>query len=123
MRRGSLVRIVTLLGITLATAQGASANIFENVTSKDRFVTLIEGKALTRMGIKLDVSRQGDIRGRAFGRDVTGRWNWQDGYFCRTLFWGQMDLGDNCQAVDIQGNTIRFTSDQGSGRSADLTLR
>jgi len=34
-----------------------------------------------------------------------------------------MDLGANCQAVERKGNTMRFTSDQGRGRSADLYLR
>ena len=61
--------------------------------------------------------------GRAFGAPVTGAWTWQGGYFCRDLFWNGDDLGYNCQLVEENGDTLRFTSDQGSGMSADLNLQ
>jgi hypothetical protein len=53
---------------------------------------------------------------------VTGDWQWTDGYFCRTLFYGERDLGPNCQEVKVQGATVRFTSDKGQGIYAELTL-
>lgn len=96
---------------------------FAPVTKRDRFVSLIEGRDLTRFGITLNVTSDGQIKGRAFGRDVTGAWRWNGDYFCRDLYWGSMDLGPNCQAVRVQGNTLRFISDQGAGQFADLSLR
>lgn len=96
---------------------------FAQVTDRDRFVSLISGKDLTRLGIRLTVTPDGQIRGRAFGRDVTGAWRWKGGYFCRDLYWGSMDLGPNCQAVRMKGDTLRFISDQGTGQFADLYLR
>jgi hypothetical protein len=36
---------------------------------------------------------------------------------------GEDDLGFNCQLVQVNGETLRFTSDQGQGIYADLTLR
>ena len=63
------------------------------------------------------------IEGRAFGTPVSGAWNWSDGYFCRDLYYGERDLGSNCQQVAIRDNTIRFTSDFGNGDYADLRLR
>ncbi|MEM9795998.1 MAG: dihydrodipicolinate reductase [Pseudomonadota bacterium] len=91
--------------------------------TRDAFVTLVQDRALTRMGIALDVSGGGVIEGRAFGRPVTGDWEWRDRYFCRTLYFGQRDLGANCQTVEVRGDTLRFTLDQGRGDFADLTLR
>jgi hypothetical protein len=96
---------------------------FAQVTDRERFVSLIEGRDLTRFGIRLEVTRDGQIRGRAFGRDVTGAWRWAQGYFCRDLYWGSMELGANCQAVRQNGDTLRFISDQGQGQYADLYLR
>lgn len=95
---------------------------FSKVSDKQAFVSLVDGRKLTRAGIKIDVTPDGQIRGRAFGRDVTGAWSWQSGFFCRDLYWGSRDLGANCQAVTVQGDTIRFTSDQGAGEFADLKL-
>ena len=94
-----------------------------DVKNRDVFVSLMDGRELTRFGIKLIVTPDGKIDGRAFGRNVTGAWRWQSGYFCRDLYWGQRDLGPNCQAVKVQGRTVRFISDQGSGEFADLVLR
>lgn len=96
---------------------------FAAVTERDGFVSLVQGRDLTRFGIRLTVSPDGQIRGRAFGRDVTGAWRWNGDYFCRDLYWGDMDLGPNCQAVRLKGDTIRFISDQGTGQYADLYLR
>ena len=101
----------------------ASADGFDKVDEKQVFVSLVNGRQLTRTGIKLDVTPDGRIAGRAFGRSVTGAWQWRSGYFCRDLFWGKRDLGPNCQAVKVKGNTLRFISDQGQGEFADLILR
>lgn len=100
-----------------------AASAFEPVVTKDAFLTVIAGKALTRMGITLDVTPAGEIRGRAFGKPVSGAWRWQGGYFCRSLYFGQRDLGDNCQLVQLRGDTVRFTLDRGEGDYADLRLR
>ena len=109
--------VVSLLAIP------AHAEGFNLISDKKSFVSIVDGRKLTRLGIKLDVTSDGQIIGRAFGRSVTGAWTWNSGYFCRDLYWGQRDLGANCQAVRVQGNTIRFISDRGTGEFADLVLR
>lgn len=104
-------------------AAPAIAEEFEVVSSRDTFLSLIQGRELTRVGIRLEVTPDGQIQGRAFGTPVTGAWNWNGGYFCRDLFYGDEDLGPNCQQVAVRGETLRFTSDRGTGRFADLRLR
>lgn len=111
----------SLTAATLA-APAVQAEQLAPVRDRDRFVSLIDGRDLTRMGIRLQVTPGGEIRGRGFGRPVSGAWRWQGGYFCRDLYWGQRDLGPNCQEVRASGDTIRFTSDKGSGQSADFSL-
>lgn len=107
----------------LANSEPASAEGFSTVTSRDSFVRMIEGRELRRFGIRLTVTPDGRITGRAFGTEVSGAWNWNGGYFCRDLYFGNEDLGFNCQTVEVAGQTLRFTSDQGTGDYADLTLR
>ncbi len=105
------------------TAETAMAEQFNVVSSRDSFVSLVQGRELRRFGIRLTVSPDGAIRGRAFGSEVSGQWDWNNGYFCRDLFFGEEDLGFNCQLVQVNGETLRFTTDQGQGIYADLTLR
>jgi hypothetical protein len=96
---------------------------FAAVTTRAEFERLVTGRELRRFGIRLTVTPTGSIIGRAFGGDVTGDWTWQDGYFCRDLFYQGDDLGYNCQLVQRNGDTLRFTTDRGAGIYADLNLR
>lgn len=114
---------MTSFAMTLLFAsQAPAAQEFQTVREQDRFVQLVNGRDLTRFGIRLKVTPDGEIVGRAFGRKVSGNWQWADGYFCRSLYYGERDLGPNCQEVKVSGETIRFTSDRGQGIYADLTL-
>lgn len=114
-------KIALAAAVLLSVAAPAAA--FERIASKADFVNLVAGKALTRMGITLNVSPEGRIEGRAFGRPVTGEWRWADGFFCRELRFGRQELGPNCQVVQKRGDTLRFIADKGAGDYADLRIR
>lgn len=114
------ITIAILLGTLLA---GTASAEVRRIVERAEFVRLIDNQTLMRLGIKLQVGADGAIRGKAFGKPVTGQWQWQDGFFCRDLFWGERDLGPNCQAVSLRGDVVRFTSDRGQGQFADLTIR
>lgn len=108
------------LTVTVAAPVAAES---QRIESRDAFVSLIQNRALTRLGITLNVLPDGRISGRAFGQPVKGGWSWKNGYFCRTLVFGETNLGDNCQVVEKRGESLRFTADQGQGDYADLRLR
>jgi len=103
-------------------AMPVSANEFRPVESRDGFVRLVDGKSLKRFGVELAVTPGGEIRGRAFGRPVTGAWRWDGRYFCRDLNFGRENLGPNCQVVQVSGDKLRFIADRGAGDHADLRL-
>ena len=94
------------------------------VTERTDFVALVQGRELTRLGIALRVTGDGRISGSAMGREVSGTWEWRERYFCRVLEWGGKVVDSyNCQAVEVEGAGLRFTSDEGRGDSARLRLR
>lgn len=109
--------------VTLFASVGPALADFEPVRNEREFRTLIEGRELTRLGIRLQVLPEGQIRGRGFGMSVGGMWEWRNGYFCRTLEFGGSGDPYNCQLVLRNGNTLRFISDEGKGDYADLRLR
>lgn len=110
--------------IALIGATPVIASDFQRIEDRDNFVSLIKDRDLTRLGIRLKVSQDGQISGRAFGRNVSGDWTWNRGYFCRDLMVNGaiLDAG-NCQVVQVKGDTLRFTSDMGRGDLADLRLK
>ena len=103
----------------------ASPIIASETTISERpdFEKLVKDKKLERFLISLSVTVDGKIEGSAAGRDVSGDWNWIDGYFCRTLMWGERELKYNCQKVTFDGRRLRFISDRGAGQSASFALR
>lgn len=111
------------LSLAVATAPMIAQAELAQITDRNDFVELVQGKKLTRPLVELQVSPDGDISGVGVRWDITGNWSWQNRYFCRDLNWGGDDLGYNCQEVRYDGRKIRFTSDQGAGDSADFRLR
>ena len=116
------MRSLPVLALSLMLAAPALADS-ERIESRDTFVSLVKDRSLTRLGITLNVSPDGRITGRAFGKPVKGDWSWKQGLFCRTLYFGEQNLGENCQVVEKRGQSLRFTADQGKGDFADLRLR
>lgn len=115
-------RIALFSGFLFAFALPAQAD-YARVQSEADFVNLINGKTLTRPFVRLRVSPSGEISGKGATWPVNGKWQWKQGYFCRSLEWGGDDLGYNCQEVKASGSKIRFTSDQGTGDIAEFSLR
>jgi hypothetical protein len=115
--------VVLALGLSLWA--GAAVANYVPVTDEEIFLSLVQGKELRHRfyGISLNVLANGQVIGNAIGWGIEGTWSWQDGYFCRELFWGGDPIPYNCQLVEINDDLIRFTVDQGAGRSAAFRLQ
>ena len=123
---GSLsMRIVSFFFCVLLFSFISSGAKSEYLVIKDKntFIATIKDKTLKRPLIRLEVTEDGKITGRAAMLSVTGQWTWENSYFCRDLFWGSRNLGYNCQQVSRSGKKIRFTSDKGEGDFADFTVK
>ncbi|WP_422071124.1 dihydrodipicolinate reductase [Tranquillimonas rosea] len=114
--------IAAALGLTMLSAPAHAE--FRQVSERATFLDIVQGRELSRLGVSLRVTPDGRITGSALGFDVTGSWEWRNGYFCRTIDYGSGRLPNNCQVVLVNGGgTVRFIADQGQGDSADLSLR
>lgn len=113
------------LAVALSILALPAAADYRPVTDQSEFLSLISGKRLTMRiyGLELIVAPSGQIAGEALGYPVTGAWDWQNGFFCREMDWGGDEIPYNCQLVEVHGDLLRFTVDQGAGRSAAFRLR
>jgi len=117
------MRRIGFLAVAASLLAAPAAAEFDKISDEAEFTRLVAGKTLSHPFFKLQVSPEGVISGHGIRRDVRGQWRWQDGYFCRELFWGDKELGYNCQEVGVNGARIRFTADRGQGDSAVFRLR
>ena len=85
------------------------------ITNRSDFENLVIEKKLKRFLISLSVGSDGKIKGSAAGRNVTGDWDWIDGFFCRTLLWGKRELKYNCQQVTFDANDCALFLIEGKG--------
>ncbi len=118
MRRSAIAA-----AIAAALVAPAPALAWEAVTDGARFAALTAGRTLTFDGVRVALTPDGRITGRALGLAVTGRWRWEDGHFCRTLRWGLRRWADDCQAVAARPGELRFVADRGAGDVAVMALR
>ena len=117
------MRALAVIPAVLASlASPVVAEGFERIKDENGFVSLVKDRELRRLGISLKVTDDGRILGNAFGKQITGAWRWDGGYFCRDLAVDGDHLEFNCQVVQVRGRTVRFTSDKGQGIYADLRL-
>ncbi len=117
------MRLLSSLALCGLCAAGPALAEFERVTDKSAFLQIVAGKTLSRPLIKLEVTSDGRIDGTGLRQRVTGGWGWDQGFFCRDLYWGDEALGYNCQTVSYDGTKLRFQSDRGTGDYADFRLR
>ncbi|MEJ6392917.1 dihydrodipicolinate reductase [Gymnodinialimonas sp. 2305UL16-5] len=118
------MRIIAVISFVLAAMAPIHAVAqLARISDRDAFLSVVNGRELSRVGIRLQVRPDGSIAGRALGRDVTGTWTWENGMFCRTLDAGDRQFGRNCQVVSVDGGSIRFQADQGTGDIADFRIR
>lgn len=115
-----------ILALAILPAFPAFADGFVDVKEEKAFRSLVEGRDL-RMGLfsmTLQILPDGQITGNAMGWPVMGTWEWKDGYFCRQMDRGGMEIEYNCQLVEVRnGKRLRFTVDKGEGDSAAFDLR
>jgi hypothetical protein len=123
MRYLTVFKAVLVASLISLVPEFATSQTSQWIKEEDEFINLINGKKLKRFLIELSVETDGTITGTGAGTSVTGSWSWQDNYFCRNLSWGNRDLGSDCQKVELRGQKLFFTSDQGSGSTAGFTIR
>ncbi len=117
---------ISAMLFALASVTSAQAETYAPVRDREEFISIVSGKTLELplLRIRLEVRPDGRIEGSALGWEVTGSWNWQDGYFCRDMDWSGTPIPHNCQLVETKGGQqLRFTVDRGEGDSASFRLR
>ena len=116
------MKLILFLFFVSLGAKAFSDGKFDKIDNEIDFLEIVDGHTLVRPLIKLIVQNDGSISGKAAFRPVHGKWFWDNELFCRTLFWGERDLGLNCQLVQYNDKVVRFTADAGNGAFADFRI-
>ena len=102
-----------------------AAQSWQRITEENQFRNIIVGREIvTAEGNRFTSHPDGRITGQWAGQPMVGGWQWHQGFWCRNVRVGNNpETGTDCQIVEIRGNEVRNTRNQGRGESGVGTMQ
>jgi hypothetical protein len=109
----------------LGTPRTAEAQNWQRITTEDQYRASNVGREIvTPEGHRFSSHADGRVTGQWGGQPMVGAWQWHQGFWCRNVRVGNNpETGTDCQLVEMRGNDVRKTRDQGRGEPRVGTLR
>ncbi|MCC5971631.1 MAG: hypothetical protein JJU15_16935 [Pararhodobacter sp.] len=98
---------------------------WERVTTEQQFRDrVVDRQIVTDEGNTYTSHADGRVTGTWQGHRMVGGWQWHQGFWCRNVRVGQgQETGTDCQVIELQGNQLRSTREQGRGTSGVGTIQ
>ncbi|WP_187431249.1 hypothetical protein ROLI_027920 [Roseobacter fucihabitans] len=115
---------ISVVVLVTTSALPALAGNFKRIKSAEEFTALVVGKKIEWDGGTAMIHANGKTDGKLKKQGkYAGNWVFSKGFYCRNLVINKKETGTNCQTVEIDGNSMRLTRDQGKGQSTVLSLK
>jgi hypothetical protein len=104
---------------------GPLAAEFSRVKSEEQFRTNLVGKKYhDKYGNWFRWNADGTMSGKLKSKKkFSGAWVWSKKFVCRNVRIAGEELGTDCQIIEVDGNSVRFTRKKGKGDSGVLTMK
>jgi hypothetical protein len=95
----------------------------EKISTKQAFLEKVAGRKHVNGSAWVIVSADGTVEGVGpKGGPISGDWSWEGDFYCRTIVFDGEPMLKDYQAVSLDGNTVTYTRDKGTGVSLSWTL-
>lgn len=101
----------------------AAAGDFKRIKTEAEYREKIAGDKFVSGKDHVVIKENGKMSGKFGGKKLVGAWNWQQGYWCRTIRVGGKDLGSDCQVVMASDTQMYLIRKQGKGDKSQLFTR
>lgn len=91
---------------------------WKRVTTRDEFVSRFTGVTLVSDELRFVIHDDGRIVGNVGDLQLSGRWYWENGFFCRTANLDGAPLELDCEIIECCGDRMRYTRDRGKGEAS-----
>ena len=103
----------------------AASEAVSRVRTEAQLREKVVGRRISDPSGYVIIHADGTVSG-AFGKGgkdkLTGRWTWEGEYYCRTIEVGGTDYGRDCQVLEVSGETLWSTTNEGKGQRSVWTL-
>jgi hypothetical protein len=119
------VAVVSFAIAAFSAPMSAEAQNWQRVTTEQQFRDrVVDRQIVTTEGNTFTSHSDGRVTGMWGGQQMVGGWQWHEGFWCRNVQVGQNpETGTNCQLVELRGDDVRITRDQGRGEAGLGTLQ
>jgi len=116
---------VSMFSMALGAAASVSAQSWQRVTTEQQYRDRVVGRTIIfESGNSVVSHPDGRVTGRWGGQPMVGGWQWHQGFWCRNVRVGNSpETGTDCQRIELRGNQVRLTRNQGRGDSGVGTLQ
>lgn len=113
------------IALSACAANKPDTSEYERILSKDQYLELVADRVVKMEGSNFSGTNfsDGTMEGASGDNKLSGTWTWEDNHFCRDGIMGGKPLGRDCQVVEIFGNTLKVTRDEGKGKVVFLQLQ
>lgn len=111
----------TVFGIILAT--GATASEFKRIETKAEYLNVVAGKRMVAEWGWVTAAADGNLTGKVNGQAAQGKWDWKNGFWCRTISFGSTNMPRNCQAIFVSGDNLVSIRDKGQGKQTRMKIK
>lgn len=84
------------------------------IATEAQFLSTVAGKTASSELATVTFERDGDIVGVSDGVEIAGRWEWRDGFLCRTITM-PVAVPEDCQTWELRDGLLIITRDRGTG--------
>lgn len=113
-----------LMCLALLSLLPVAASAQSRISDQDTFMSLVDGRTLTRPLVRLQVRGDGTVTGLATAQDVSGSWRWQGANFCWEFTLNGQPYQDNiCLVVVQDGDRLQFSEDGNPSNTYIFSVR
>jgi hypothetical protein len=100
------------------TESRATPAVAGRVTDRETFRRQVVGRPLVNPlnGVRIVIEPNGRLRGHRGNEELTGKWQFRNGYFCRSFLVGGTIGQEDCSTIFLDTNGITITRQEGRGR-------
>lgn len=111
----SKVLVSGILALTLAGCVDTSLPVTKGrISTEDQFLATVAGKTISNSDTTISIKHNGTITGVTHGNEISGTWEWRDGFWCRTITEPAVTPED-CQVWEITQSQLVITREKGAG--------
>lgn len=116
-------KLVLTTTMFLVAATSVSAQDFKRITKKSDYLSIVADKKIVADWGWLIAASDGTLIGEINGEAAQGKWDWEGGYWCRTVSFGSTTMSRNCQSIHISDNNLVAVRDKGKGDQTHMKIK